>query len=93
MPSKTYDFMSAGLAIIGISSGQNNDLALTVEKYDCGVNIINDDYANLANAITAISNDKMKLNYYKNKSRDGIINELNSTSIQKQIQEVLNRYL
>ena len=36
MPSKTYDLMAAGIAILGISNPPN-DLEATIEKHGCGV--------------------------------------------------------
>lgn len=35
MPSKTYDLMAAGAAILGISEPPN-DLAATIERHGCG---------------------------------------------------------
>jgi glycosyltransferase involved in cell wall biosynthesis len=38
MPSKTYSMMAAGCALITLSDGQN-DLADTVERHACGINV------------------------------------------------------
>ena len=76
MPSKTYDMMAAGLAIIGISDGIN-DLTNLIRRYELG-SIVRPGYADeLVTAIRALKSNRNELARCKRNARAAIEKHLN----------------
>jgi len=82
MPSKLYDMMAAGLAIIGISEGEN-DLRDTIERYNVGINEPSGDAILLTKSIISLKSKADLLNYYKQNARKAIIINFNLNNICK----------
>jgi glycosyltransferase involved in cell wall biosynthesis len=57
LPSKVFDAMSAGLAILGITDGEN-DIKKMIEEYKVGINVSNDSAEQLKKAVLKFKEDK-----------------------------------
>ena len=68
LPSKTYYYMAAGLALLVISE-KDNDLSQLVKDDDCGINVKSKDIQGLKQAILGVSNNEELLDQYKQASR------------------------
>ena len=82
MPSKTYDMMSAGLAIIGICSGVD-DLSKLIDQNNNGLYITSNDSRDLANAILLLYKDSQLLNQYKSNSRSAATKKYDKSIIEE----------
>ena len=69
LPSKVYDAMASGSAIICISDGKN-DVSRLIEDNQIGVNIRPGNIEGLADAIAALVDDQQRLKKYKRKARN-----------------------
>jgi glycosyltransferase involved in cell wall biosynthesis len=72
MPSKTYDLMAAGTAILGISRAPN-DLAMTIERHRCGVNFSPDSIAAIAEWLRKMAADADGLDRMRCASRQAAV--------------------
>lgn len=87
MPSKIYDMMAAGLAIIGISEGEN-DLKDTIERYKIGINTSIRSAKELADNILILKNNPDYLHFCRKNSREAIIKYFNLENIYKKFHKV-----
>lgn len=69
VPSKTYYYMAAGLAIL-VACNKENTLSATVDQFDCGMNIKTGDITSMANAILKVHNNPALLESYKKRARE-----------------------
>lgn len=69
LPSKVYDAMASGSAIICISDGKN-DVSRLIEDNHMGVNIGAGNMEGLAEAIAALVDDQQRLKDYKRNARN-----------------------
>ena len=91
MPSKLYDMMAAGLAIIGISEGEN-DLRDTIERCNIGINEPSGDWENLVEDIIFLKNNPEILSLYKRNSRESVIKYFQLEEIYKMFQKQFNTF-
>jgi len=70
LPSKTFYYMAAGSAILGICRGEN-DLAAVIEEADCGVTVPPRRPDVLSHTIELLLDDETKLQRYKKNARWG----------------------
>ncbi len=68
VPSKTYYYMAAGLAIL-VTSSKKNTLSETVDQFDCGISVRSGDISGMANAILDVHNNPTLLDSYKKIAR------------------------
>jgi len=68
MPSKAYYMMSAGCALLGLSTGRN-DVAGLVESFRCGVNVDSGDAAGVCAALRRFRNDRQFLALCRHNAR------------------------
>jgi glycosyltransferase involved in cell wall biosynthesis len=80
MPSKIYDMMSAGLAIIGISNGEN-DLKQLIKENKIGYNINTGNVEDLSQIVENLKNNHKIVELYKKNSRKVVIEKFNIKSI------------
>ncbi|MBW8000404.1 MAG: glycosyltransferase family 4 protein [Planctomycetes bacterium] len=69
VPSKTYYSMASGAAIIALCQG-NSEVALTINRHQCGLLVDPGDVHGMVNAIEGLLGDKQRLNLYRRNSRD-----------------------
>lgn len=67
IPTKFYDYIAAGLAIV--NSLTNCDTSYLIAEYKIGMQYKSGDYFSLAAALLNISSDKKELNYMKERSK------------------------
>jgi len=91
MPSKLYDMMAAGLAIIGISNGEN-DLRDTIERYNIGINEPSGDWENLVKDIIFLKNNPEILSLYKRNSREALIKYFQISEIYKMFKKQFDAF-
>ena len=72
MPSKTYDLMAAGAAILGISRPPN-DLAATIERHGCGANFCPESAVAIAAWIRGLAADRAGLERLRRASRQAAV--------------------
>jgi glycosyltransferase involved in cell wall biosynthesis len=68
MPSKAYDMMAAGLALIALASG-NDDLSELVRTQKNGIVIQSDNELDLTNTVLSLYSNRNKLEEFKKNSR------------------------
>jgi len=68
MPSKTYNLLAAGNALLGISRPPN-DLAQTIQDKECGANFAPDDVAGIVNWLTGLADKRAVLARYQAAAR------------------------
>ncbi|MCB8984704.1 MAG: glycosyltransferase family 4 protein [Ardenticatenaceae bacterium] len=68
VPSKTYNLLAAGNALLGISQAPN-DLAQTIQAQGCGANFAPDDAAGMAAWLTQMAADRAALRQYQAAAR------------------------
>lgn len=73
MPSKTYDLMAAGTAILGISRPPN-DLEAAIVRHKCGANFAPESTAAIADWIRALTADPACLSRLRSASRAAVDN-------------------
>ena len=64
VPSKTYNLLAAGNALLGISQAPN-DLASTIQAQGCGANFAPDDAAGMAAWLKQLAADRATLRQYQ----------------------------
>lgn len=80
MPSKTYDMMACGLAIVGICSGKD-DLSGLIDQYGIGKYISSNNTNELADIIQKLYLDKSLLQKYKVQARNVAVENYNVNCI------------
>jgi len=73
VPSKTYYVMASGAALIALCE-EDSEVALTIEKHDCGFVIKPGDTDAMTKAILELLRDEEKLKRYKTNSRSAAEN-------------------
>jgi glycosyltransferase involved in cell wall biosynthesis len=68
VPSKTYNLLAAGVALLVIASS-TSELARLVERYECGVHFREDEEDNMVNFLLEIEADRGKLERLKENAR------------------------
>lgn len=92
MPSKTYDLMAAGTAVLGISSPPN-DLAAAIERHGCGVNLPPDSVEAIAVWIQEMAADAEGLGQLQRASRQAAVQHYSSTLVPGVLTEVVRERL
>jgi glycosyltransferase involved in cell wall biosynthesis len=91
VPSKTYYAMASGAALIALCE-EDSEVALTIEKHDCGFVIKPGDTDTMVKAILELLSDKEKLKRYKTNSRSAA-EKFYSRDNTKQYIDALSSYL
>jgi glycosyltransferase involved in cell wall biosynthesis len=86
MPSKTYDLMAAGTAILGVSNPPN-DLAMTIERHGCGVNFSPGSVAAIADWLRGMAADADSLNRLRCASRQAAVEHYGTTVVPAKLTE------
>jgi len=86
MPSKTYDLMAAGAAILGISNPPN-DLAMTIERHGCGVNFSPDSGAAIAGWLRGMAADAEGLERLRRASRQAAVQHYSTAVVPVRLAE------
>ncbi len=68
MPSKTYNLLAAGNALLGISHAPN-DLAQTIRDHNCGANFAPDDAPGIARWLADLAENRAALTRYQAAAR------------------------
>jgi glycosyltransferase involved in cell wall biosynthesis len=68
VPSKTYYYMAAGCALIGLCP-ETSQVAAAIERHDCGLIVRPGDTKGMVCAIKELFNDRAKLSLYRSNSR------------------------
>jgi glycosyltransferase involved in cell wall biosynthesis len=92
MPSKTYDMMSCGLAIIGICSGKD-DLSHLIEKFGIGEYVFSNNPSDLAKMILKLYRNKDLLQKYKRQAREVAVSFYSKEQIIKKYNSVFKEVL
>ena len=92
MPSKTYDLMSAGAAILGISKPPN-DLAMTIERHRCGVNFSPDSVAAIAEWLREMAANADGLDRLRRASRQAAVEHHSKAAIPLRLTELVRERL
>jgi glycosyltransferase involved in cell wall biosynthesis len=86
MPSKTYDLMAAGAAILGISNPPN-DLAMTIERHGCGVNFSPNSGAAIAGWLRGMAADAEGLERLRRASRQAAVQHYSTAVVPVRLAE------
>lgn len=73
MPSKTYNLLAAGNALLGISQAPN-DLDSTIIQHNCGVNFAPTDVDGIVDWLEELAEDRVKVALYKESARQAAEN-------------------
>ena len=92
MPSKTYDLMAAGTAILGLSSPPN-DLATTIERHGCGVNFTPESTGAIAAWLRTMAADADRLERLRQLSREAAVQYYDATSVSSKLAETVRERL
>ena len=92
MPSKTYDLMAAGTAILGLSSPPN-DLATTIERNGCGVNFTPQATAAIAAWLRDMASDRGRLDRLRQASRAAAVQYYDAASVSDKLAETVQERL
>ena len=92
MPSKTYDLMAAGTAILGISQ-LPNDLAMTIERHGCGINFSPNSAAAIASWIRGMASDAKGLERLRCASREAAVQHYSTARVPGQLTEMVRARL
>lgn len=91
-PSKTYDLMAAGAAILGISRPPN-DLATTIERHGCGVNFSPDSIAAIAAWLRGMADDVHGLERLRRASRQAAVQHYSAAVVPGKLTEMVRSRL
>lgn len=75
-PSKLYNLMSAGVAILGIGSPKS-DLSDTIQKYNVGIAVENGDVRMIVESIRLLKESPHALETFKRNSRKAVVDFFN----------------
>jgi glycosyltransferase involved in cell wall biosynthesis len=92
MPSKTYDLMAAGAAILGISRPPN-DLATTIERHGCGVNFSPDSIAAIAAWLRGMAADVHGPERLRRASRQAAVQHYSTAVVPVKLTEMVQSRL
>lgn len=92
MPSKTYDLMAAGAAVLGISTPPN-DLSATIERHGCGANFPPESPAAIASWIEGMAADVKGLDRLRRASRRAAVQHYSAARVPGQISEIVRARL
>jgi glycosyltransferase involved in cell wall biosynthesis len=92
MPSKTYDLMAAGTAILGISRPPN-DLATTIEGHGCGRNFTPESTAAIATWLREMAADAEALERQRQASRKAAVHNYGVRSVSSKLTELVQKRL
>jgi glycosyltransferase involved in cell wall biosynthesis len=92
MPSKTYDLMAAGTAILGISKPPN-DLGAAIERHGCGANFAPESTAAMAAWVRAMAADAEGLERLRRASRQAAVRHYSTASIAGSLGETVRSRL
>jgi glycosyltransferase involved in cell wall biosynthesis len=92
MPSKTYDQMAAGTAILGISNPPN-DLATTIERHGCGVNFTPESTAEIAAWLRDMASDAVGLERLRQASRAAAVRYYDASLVSGKLAETVRERL
>jgi glycosyltransferase involved in cell wall biosynthesis len=92
LPSKTYNLMAAGTAILGISNAPN-DLAATIEKHGCGANFAPQSTAAVAAWLRAMAADQEGLERLQQRSRETAVLHYSAAAVSGRLAEVVQERL
>ena len=88
MPSKSYDLMAAGCALLGLSQG-DNDLRRIIERYECGLNVEPDDTNGVLVALHRFRDDPEFLAHCQSRSRQAAVEQFSTSVNQRRYLELL----
>lgn len=92
VPSKIYDLMAAGTAILGISRAPN-DLEATIKRHACGVNFAPQSTASIAAWIRGMASDVEGLERMRHASRQAALQHYSADSVPGEFAEVVRSRL
>ena len=92
MPSKTYDLMAAGTAILGISN-LPNDLGAAIERHGCGANFAPESTAAMAAWVRAMAADAEGLGRLRRASRQAAVRHYSTASVAGSLSETVRSRL
>lgn len=92
MPSKTYDMMATGMAILGICSGAD-DLSGLIDQSNNGLYIASNNSRDLADAILRLYNDRQLLDQYKSNSRRTATEKYDKEIIEEMYRDTFQKFL
>jgi glycosyltransferase involved in cell wall biosynthesis len=92
MPSKTYDMMATGNAILGISYPPSN-LELTLKRHHCGTNLAPDQIDEIASWILHLADDRNKLKKLQIASRQAAVDHFSATACQPKLTKTIEESL
>ena len=88
MPSKTYSFLSAGCAIVALTSAES-DLARVVTTHQAGVVVSQGDVRGLTSVLEELAVDKAGLFRYKKRAREAALAHYSTETVFLQFKAVL----
>ena len=92
MPSKTYDLMAAGTAILGISKSPN-DLERAIRQHGCGVNFSPDSVPAIVAWIQGMASDAEGLDRLREASRRAAVRHYGTESVSGALAETVRARL
>ena len=92
MPSKTYDLMAAGAAILGISSPPN-DLVTTIEGHGCGVSFTPESTAAISVWLRDMATDADRLERLRQASRAAAVQYYDAALVSDKLSETVQERL
>ena len=72
MPGKLSYMLAAGAALLGISQ-PSSDLALTIQRYDCGINVMPGDVESFVQAVMRFRDDRAYLEHCRRNARQAAV--------------------
>lgn len=92
MPSKTYDMMACGMAIVAYSEG-NDDLSLLIKRCDMGGSISENSPEKLAAVIEGIYLDRVKKEKYGMNARRFAVEEFDVSIVSEKYRTVFSQFI
>ncbi len=92
LPSKVFDAMSAGLAILGMTDGEN-DIKQIIEDYKVGINVSNDSKEELKQAVLKFKEDKAFTKECTKNARQTALNKFSEEVVIAQYKEIFQKHL
>ena len=92
MPSKTYNLMAAGNALLGISNTPNG-LEDIIEQFDCGANFAPDDHKMIADWVVKMAKDREFLREYQQNAREAAEIRFSAEKCKSRMTQVLKQEL
>lgn len=92
LPSKVFDAMSAGLAILGVTDGEN-DIRKLIEECKVGINVSNDSQEELKQAVLKFKNDKAFTTECAKNARQTALAKFSEEVVIGEYKEVFKKHL